>query len=158
MTIPFSQNESWHTDRRLPTSSNRATLCGVDGKFLVALAIACVACGERMTVRDPHEANGNVFYTEHTAPSFGDSLGAAARGCTGGARADDQASSRVPTREDCARQDFKVSYVVDGVYQIEACGEMYKVRCMKTTTVSDRTAPADCGVICYVDDHYRLTQ
>lgn len=129
----------------------------MDGSFLVAFAIACAACGERMTVRDPHEANGNVFYTEHTAPSFGDTLSTAAQGCTGGARADEQATSRVSTREDCARADFKVSYVVDGVHRIDACGEMYNVKCMKTTTVSDRSAPAECGVYCYVEDHYRLT-
>jgi len=120
----------------------------------VALLLLLVACN-RTTIKSPHEVNGQVFYTEHTAPSFSDTLTSSVQqGCEGGVRDDDRASDKVPTPQGCKRKDFVLDYTVDGIYRIEACDDVYRVRCRKTTAVSGMQGPTSCGVSCELEDHF----
>lgn len=123
------------------------------GRLGLAASLFVLAACDRTTVRSPHEVNGQVFYTEHTAPSVGESLvNGALRGCAGGDRDDERALAKVPSRTGCRRADFVLDYTVDGVYRVDACGETYRVRCRKETTVSGSST--DCGTSCVVEDHF----
>ncbi len=121
----------------------------------VALLLGIVLGCNRTTIKDPHEVNGQVFYTEHTAPSFSDTLSSSVQqGCEGGVREDERALEKVPTPQGCKRKELVLDYTVDGIYRIEACDDVYRVRCRKTTTISGTHGPTSCGVSCEVEDHF----
>lgn len=88
-------------------------------------------------------------------------------GCSGGVRDDARALKLVPSIEGCRRDQFAVSYVVDGVHRVDACDERWKIRCNKTPSsraspqappVTISEGPLDCVVECFVDDHFSVAR
>jgi hypothetical protein len=123
-----------------------------------ALLLAVLCACTRTTTREPHEVNGQVFYTEQTQPSVGEAIvNDVVRGCGGSARDDDRVLSLVPTRPGCARRELVVTYVVDGVHRVEGCGESWRIRCRKSSTASP-SGPVGCAVDCAVEDHFVETK
>lgn len=116
---------------------------------LIAGASAC----ERTTYQEPHTVGGQTFYVERQMPSIGESLANAAAGCAGGVHADDKALRHVPTKPGCDRSTYVVDYVVDGLHVIDACGEVWRVRCRRESTASSG-GPVGCADECTVEDHY----
>lgn len=129
-------------------------------RFLLALvtAWASMACG-RTTLREAHEVNGQVYYTETTAPGVSESLfHGVTHDCLGGVRADERALSLVPTRTGCSRDSFVVSYTADGIHRVEACDEVWRIRCTKPSTASGTSGPLSCSTDCSVDDHFVVSK
>lgn len=124
--------------------------------FGAAVALAC----DRLPVQQPHEVNGQVFYTKLEEPGIGERFfNGLVRDCQGGASATDEVREKallqVPSRGDCKRDAFVSELVVDGVFRIDACGETWRVRCTRET---ESPAPsggvASCVVSCRAEDHF----
>jgi hypothetical protein len=127
----------------------------------IIAAIVTSACGS--TYHEAREFQGQVYYTERTAPDFGERMAhSVTHDCNGGVRDDDRALRLVPSSPTCPRSDFTVDYVPDGIHRVDACTDRWKIRCTKTSSTRSPTAvvnaPLECVVDCVVEDHFTSTQ
>lgn len=122
----------------------------------VAATLALSAC-ERTTSRNTRIVNGQEWTMESTQPGIGESfVHGITHDCAGGGRDDDAARTKVsPLPDNCDRASLSLDYVTDGVYRVSGCSYAWRVRCLKTSTASDRTSPLGCGVSCFTEDSYR---
>jgi hypothetical protein len=128
--------------------------------------LTALGCGA--TYNQANKVDGQVYYTQQKVPDLGERFSySATHDCNGGVRDDARALNLIPSIDGCRREQFDVSYVVDGVHRIEACNERWRIRCNKTPSsrASPQTppimapqGPLDCLVDCFVEDHYVVAE